>query len=49
MLKLVKMDVNDILTSEKILDYIAIKRSDYYDRFMDCATSSHGYTVDQNL
>jgi len=36
MLKLVKMDVNDLLKNDDILDYIAVKRNDYHDRFMDC-------------
>ncbi len=45
MLKLVKIDINDILKNEKILDYIAIKRSDYHDRFMDCIR----YKIDEML
>lgn len=45
MLKLVKMNVADLLKNEKVLDYIAIKRSDYHDRFMDCIR----YKIDEML
>ena len=33
---LVKMDTDDILGDKRILDYIAKKRNDHHDRFMDC-------------
>ena len=33
---LVKMDVNSLLNDTKILDYMAKKRNDHHDRFMDC-------------
>jgi len=33
---LVKMAPEDLLNDKRILDYIAKKRNDHHDRFMDC-------------
>ncbi|EQB69024.1 MAG: hypothetical protein AMDU4_FER2C00292G0002 [Ferroplasma sp. Type II] len=33
---LVKMDINNLLNDPRILDYIAKKRNDHHNRFMDC-------------
>ncbi len=33
---LVKMDIDGMLSDNRILDYIAKKRNDHHDRFMDC-------------
>jgi|GEM_PF-1788400 len=33
---LVKMATEDLLSDKRILDYIAKKRNDHHDRFMDC-------------
>jgi hypothetical protein len=36
MKSLVKMNAEDLLNDKRILDYIAKKRNDHHDRFMDC-------------
>ncbi len=36
MIELVKMDVNNLVKNEDLLDYMARKKGDYHDRFMDC-------------
>ncbi|WP_276929912.1 hypothetical protein [Ferroplasma acidiphilum] len=33
---LVQMETGDLLSDKRILDYIAKKRNDHHDRFMDC-------------
>jgi hypothetical protein len=46
---LVKMDTGDILNDKRVLNYIARKRNDHHDRFMDCIRYKIKIMLQENI